>query len=313
MANFKAGDRVEYIDDTVKGVVKSVIDKYKVMVELEDGLEIPILCKELINLDDRSNDKEITIHLDKENKQSTANRKDNALLLAVHQNDSHVNIHLVNDLSKSILFTAWKSLKLNTPIAKGEIEAFSTQQISDFTLHGLQEFMYTFQILIYDEHSTEIPAPIQYAYKFKGKHLLKNQSDIPLLNQQGYTEVIYPVTEQKPDSLPEIKAPKEKPVDEVNIRMDRPEQVIDLHIDKICDDFQKMSREEILDYQFNYFINAIEKANALKYSHLIFIHGIGVNTLKNKIVEHLKSCDFVSSYKDADVRKYGFGATEVRF
>ena len=57
----------------------------------------------------------------------------------------------------------------------------------------------------------------------------------------------------------------------------------------------------------------MEKAIALSYSSIIFIHGIGNFTLKNKIIEDIKNNKFVEKYREADVRKYGYGATELFF
>ena len=53
MAEFKIGDRVNFLSSTGGGKVTKIIDSRMVMVEVEDGFELPTLISELV-LDVRS-------------------------------------------------------------------------------------------------------------------------------------------------------------------------------------------------------------------------------------------------------------------
>ena len=84
---------------------------------------------------------------------------------------------------------------------------------------------------------------------------------------------------------------------------------LDLHIEKIIDNFKHLSSSEILDIQMNVFYKAIFKANDLKLPFLIVIHGLGKGILKSKIVKFLKDND--ASFFDESPLFYKGGATRI--
>ena len=53
MTAFKIGDRVNFLNNVGGGIVTKIIDSRMVMVEVEDGFELPTLISELV-LDVRS-------------------------------------------------------------------------------------------------------------------------------------------------------------------------------------------------------------------------------------------------------------------
>jgi len=84
---------------------------------------------------------------------------------------------------------------------------------------------------------------------------------------------------------------------------------LDLHIEKIIDNFKHLSSSEILDIQMNVFYKAIFKANDLKLPFLIVIHGLGKGILKSKIIKFLKDND--ASFFDESPLFYKGGATRI--
>ena len=48
MAEFKIGDRVNFLSSTGGGKVTKIIDSRMVMVEVEDGFELPTLISDLV-------------------------------------------------------------------------------------------------------------------------------------------------------------------------------------------------------------------------------------------------------------------------
>lgn len=89
--------------------------------------------------------------------------------------------------------------------------------------------------------------------------------------------------------------------------------VIDLHIEKLTDDWQRMSNYEILSLQLKTF----EKYYHLTVIHhqpsLIVIHGVGEGKLRNEIHELLRQKKEVKSYVNQYSPLYGYGATEIIF
>ena len=84
---------------------------------------------------------------------------------------------------------------------------------------------------------------------------------------------------------------------------------LDLHIEKIIDNFKHLSSSEILDIQMNVFYKAIFKANDLKLPFLIVIHGLGKGVLKSKITKFLKDND--ASFFEESPLFYKGGATRI--
>ena len=53
MTNFNIGDKVNFLSSVGGGVITKIVDSRMVMVEIEDGFEIPCLMSDLV-LDYRS-------------------------------------------------------------------------------------------------------------------------------------------------------------------------------------------------------------------------------------------------------------------
>ena len=72
-----------------------------------------------------------------------------------------------------------------------------------------------------------------------------------------------------------------------------------------------MPEGEALRVQSEKFLNDLTKAISFGLPKITFIHGLGNGTLKNKIREELENHPDVDRYGDADVKRFGYGATEV--
>lgn len=95
-------------------------------------------------------------------------------------------------------------------------------------------------------------------------------------------------------------------------RIDDKVAEVDLHINKLVDDFTNLEPKDLIDIQIDYFMKCLDQAQKERYRKIIFIHGIGDGVLKNEIHKHLKKTDGVQYY-DAPYNRYGMGATEVLF
>ena len=89
--------------------------------------------------------------------------------------------------------------------------------------------------------------------------------------------------------------------------------VVDLHIEKLTDDWMKLSNGEILDIQLSEFEKWYDLSVAHHQSSLIIIHGIGTGKLKDEIHELLKVKRDVKSFINKYHPRYGYGATEIFF
>ncbi|NNC82662.1 MAG: hypothetical protein HKN79_03725 [Flavobacteriales bacterium] len=86
---------------------------------------------------------------------------------------------------------------------------------------------------------------------------------------------------------------------------------VDLHIQELIDNSHGMMKHEIVQLQLDHFQGKLDEAIDKGLKKVIFIHGRGEGRLRNAIREILTrypNCEFL----DADYKRYGVGATEVR-
>lgn len=89
--------------------------------------------------------------------------------------------------------------------------------------------------------------------------------------------------------------------------------VVDLHIEKIIDQYKGLDSFEILNLQLREFEKWYDVAVLNKQPNLIVIHGIGKGTLKDEIHQLLKSRQEVKHFVNQFDHRFGFGATEIFF
>lgn len=89
--------------------------------------------------------------------------------------------------------------------------------------------------------------------------------------------------------------------------------VVDLHIEKIMDEWKRLSNYEILTLQLKTFEKYYQLAVAHHQPSFIVIHGIGEGTLKNEIHDRLRLKKEVKSFVNQYDARFGYGATEIFF
>ena len=181
-----------------------------------------------------------------------------------------------------------------------------------------------FQLIFYKNTLFERIAPIEKVLKLNTVKFFKQKSykDNDFFDEPS---IMYPVivdtklnelTEEdikrviaeKEILSAEINQPKQfsKKVDPATI-----EEVIDLHIHELLDDYSKLSPKELIDFQMNKFRERLEDAIERRIKSITFIHGIGNGTLKFELRNELEKKYRQYQYQDASFKEYGFGATMV--
>lgn len=89
--------------------------------------------------------------------------------------------------------------------------------------------------------------------------------------------------------------------------------VIDLHIEKLVDDYRRMPNHEIIDLQLKTFETYYELAVLHHLPSFIVVHGIGEGVLRNEIHDLLRLKKEVKSFVNQYDSRFGFGATEIFF
>jgi len=89
------------------------------------------------------------------------------------------------------------------------------------------------------------------------------------------------------------------------------EMIVDLHIEKLMEDYYGLTNSEKLDIQTTHFRRKLAMAINGHITKVVFIHGVGNGVLRQAIRELLTTYEGIV-YSDASYKQFGAGATEVR-
>lgn len=155
--------------------------------------------------------------------------------------------------------------------------------------------------------------------KIKGKQLFKKIEETRLKNESSFS---YQLMEHYPDKVEEEKLElanlgnagfRVYDISRVRELLPPARTVVDLHIEKLTDQWKKMSNFEILSIQLKEFEKYYELAVAHRQPSLTIIHGVGAGKLKEEIHSILNTKREVKSYINQYTAAYGYGATEIYF
>ena len=88
---------------------------------------------------------------------------------------------------------------------------------------------------------------------------------------------------------------------------------VDLHIEQLVNDHEKLDAAQILEIQLARFTTALDGAIRHKTKKVVFIHGVGNQKLRHEIRKMIETTYPKLKYQDASFREYGYGATMVIF
>jgi hypothetical protein len=177
-------------------------------------------------------------------------------------------------------------------------------------------FNFEFSLLQPDKTKAEY---YETSLKLKPKQLF---SKIDEINRKGEATFSYRLFEEYPekisDDIPEMDYRVSKGIKMYNLKEARKHlpparSVVDLHIEKLSNDWQHLSNSEILDIQLKEFEKWYEIALAHFQSTLIVIHGVGTGRLRDEIHDILRLKKEVKSFVNQYHPSFGYGATEIFF
>ncbi len=167
-------------------------------------------------------------------------------------------------------------------------------------------------------------AHFESTVKLKPKQLLAKIEELKEKNQAHFSQLLFETYPDKEieDSMESdsyrmgrlaAKGYKLYDASRAKEHLDPPRSVVDLHIEKLTDDWKRLGNYEILKMQ----LKAFEKYYYLSIAHhqhsLIIIHGVGEGVLRNEIHDILRLKKEVKSFVNQYHPNFGYGATEIFF
>jgi hypothetical protein len=309
---YKLGDFVRFVDEKMEGFITRIIDDEMIGVTGEDDFEIPVLARKVTLVHGYKAAGSETITAANAPETPTAEFKHKGIYLGVVADakaNSVVHFNLINDTSFQLLATLITERNGFKGEYAGIVAPQTTVKVYSAQLADLQLWpKLAVNLLYYTTQNMEVPAPLTFTEKFKAKDFAGSKKNVPLLNQQGWL-----IQLDEPDFVIDAQQLKEafyKPAEE-KVTLQKPQREIDLHIEKLRDDYQFLNSAEIQKIQLDYFNKALDSAIVHQLHDVVFIHGAGNGILRHEIHKALSKHPKVQTFMDAVKEKFGYGATRV--
>jgi len=229
-------------------------------------------------------------------------------------------LHLINKTGKGFKFIYEQQ-------ALGEINFELANEITanhDFYLHDIKfsdlndnpSLFFEFSLITADKNKAEY---FETSLKLKGKQIFQRVEEMKRRNEPA---IAFKLFENYPDKTVDEK-PRLSPyaaneyaayeAKKARQNMEPARSVIDLHMEKLSNDWSRMSNFEILTMQLREFEKWYNLSVAHLQPNLVVIHGVGSGKLRDEIHEILKTKKEVRFFINQYDHRFGYGATEIFF
>lgn len=180
-------------------------------------------------------------------------------------------------------------------------------------LNDAPKFEFDFSLVPPDKKKV---SHFETTFKIKAKLLFQRIEEMKLKNEPTFSFNLF---ENYPDKIEEVVPEyndlqgRVYEISSVRQNLEPARSVVDLHIEKLTDNWKGLSNFEILTIQLRYFEKYYQLALAHRQPNLIVIHGIGTGKLRNELHEILKTKKEVRTFANQYHPDFGFGATEIFF
>jgi hypothetical protein len=334
---FQVGDKVLVLHSNEEGEVVDIINNKMVMVDVRgvrfpayiDQLDFPYFKK--FSEKKMFPKKENKQYVDSLKKEKAAPQKvaDGVWLSFFPQFSTDefgddvvdaLKIHILNHTERAYNFV-YNLQFFGTPgfELKNTVLPFADFYVHDVPFADMNDspsFHLEFSLVQPDKKKAEF---FETTLKLKAKQLFDKIEELKKKNEPTFS---YSLFQTYPDKAAEekwdmstlvSKGIKVYNAKEVRKHLPPARSVVDLHIEKLSDDWKSLSNAEILDMQLKEFEKWYELALAHHLSTLIIIHGVGSGRLRDEIHDLLRLKRDVKSFVNQYHPSYGYGATEIYF
>jgi hypothetical protein len=203
---------------------------------------------------------------------------------------------------------------------KSEALAQRDVYLHDFDFSTLNEnplFFFEFSLAQPDKKKAEY---FETELKLRPKQVFKKVEELKEKNEPILSYLLldaYPdrVKEDKKMDLSSLSKAGFKVINNTVVKEKNPRirSVVDLHIEKITNDYKGLSNYEIVRLQLKEFEKWYNIAVEHMQPNLIIIHGVGKGALRDEIHHLLKTRKEVKNFVNQYDPRFGYGATEIFF
>ena len=334
---FEVGDQILVLHSNEEGEVIDIINDKMVMIDVR-GVKFPAYIDQIdFPYFKRFTEKKL-FPQKKEKKYAEDIRKEKAIekkvadgiwlsFLPKFETDEfgddvveELKIHLINRTEKAynfiynLQFFGKSEFEL-----RNEINSFGDFYLHDVDFEDMNDspsFLFEFSLLHPDKNKADY---YETSLKLKPKQLFDRIEELKQKGEATFTYKLFDEYPGKPDDdkfdVESLSAKGVKIYDLKDIRkhLQPARTVVDLHIEKLSNDWKHLTNSEILSIQLKEFEKWYELALAHRQSQLIVIHGIGSGKLRDEIHDILRLKKEVKSFINQYHPSFGYGATEIYF
>ena len=233
---------------------------------------------------------------------------------------SELKLHLVNrthnlfDFVYTLNFFGEKDFDLKNRIHP--FEDFYLHDIPFSDLNDSPSFNFDFSLAQPDKKKAE---HYEASLKLRPKQFFTRIEEIRKKNEASFSHKLF---EEYPDRAMEdslelnklsSKGYKIYNAKEARAHLEPARSVVDLHIEKLADDWKHLSNFEILTIQLRAFEKFYDLAVVHHLPSMMVIHGVGEGKLRDEIHDILRLKRDVKSFINQYDPRFGYGATEILF
>jgi len=335
---FQIGDKVVVLHSNEEGEVKEIINPKMVMVDVR-GVRFPAYTDQLDfpyfkrfseqKLFPEKKEKKFIDEVPIEKKKITDKVVDGVWItfIPVLSSDDfgddvvdELKVHLVNRTHGIFKFTYGINYFGKPDFElKNQIHAFEDFYLHDVPFDNLNDsptFHFDFELTPADKNKAE---HFEASLRLKPKQLFMR---IEELKHKGEATFSYKLFDEYPGrqynetlDLDKLTRSGYKVYDAGKARqhLEPAKYEVDLHIEKLSPDPDKMTNFEMLTLQLTTFEKYLDLAIAHHQKDMVAIHGVGSGKLRDEIHEILRLKKEVKFFTNRYHPKYGYGATEISF
>jgi len=322
------GDKVRLVHGREEGIIYAFLPGNVIEVEIEDGFRIPVLRNELVTISPVESQRlnrtpagqNIAPQRDRIEPRQKVFAEKGIYIAFVSVNDRAVTLHIINNSDWTLPFTAaTQQENVHTGLAAGLLQPRTSQKLTELQMKDFESWpVFSFNLLHYRDGSYDAVQPFQKKIKCRAQSFYKSKGPAPVLNKDAF---VFQLDEEnvkkeelvsKTDISEQLRTSLMGGAPTAKIELEKPEGVVDLHIEKLMEDFSKISKEEILKKQLAAFETSLEQAIGNGMEEITFIHGAGSGVLRDELHRRLSKNQHVQYFKDAQKEKFGYGATLVK-
>ncbi len=336
---YQVGDRVLLLHSNEEGEIIDIINEKMLMIDVE-GVKFPVYTDQVDfpyfkrftekKLFPAKKEKKYVDDLRKEKTAAIPPRVEDGVwvtILPIMDSDEfgddvvdELKLHLVNRTNATYSFT-YRLSYFGKPEfdLKNDIHPFEDFYLHDIPFESLNDnpsFFFEFSLVPAQKKKA---TSVGYSIKLKPKQLFATIEEITKKNEATFSIKLF---DQYPDKSVEEpiglggsagKSNLLYKAEKARQHMEPPRSTVDLHIEKLKDDWKHLSNYEILSFQLKTFEKYYDLAVAHMQPSLVVIHGVGEGRLRDEIHDMLRLKKEVKSFVNQYHPLYGYGATEIYF